>query len=372
MAKEEIDKYLCLGLIPNFLLVKNDKIDLEDFSIEQIDWIKIKDCFPDITPNQFIEYEYIKKPYFIVLREINKNVKEDRKTLIPLDEPWKFYDLGLDHFKRVILLLNLFKPASVPVVTSIGFFRWTSEDAQYLTKHISANIDMNKYIDWGKESPRHHYWLTGDESKKLIGFKKDIYPLLLKEEPSNKLHIAMEYFLEGCFKEANGNDEMAALDFIIGLEALYLEQEQELSYKFANRVAVLLGNGPERKDERKEFQAYAKEVYELRSKIVHGRLSKKDIREKPTSTKRKRIGKNFYSIKELLRISLLYFLSLHWNGLTRMNGSIKQNHLVILNKIDSALFSKTDREQIMFKKKRFSLEIEIDAEVRNDPKIKLT
>jgi hypothetical protein len=135
MAKEEIDKYLCLGLIPNFLLIKNDKIDLEDFCIEQIDWIKIKDCFPDINLNQFIEYEYIKKPYFIVLREIIKIVKEDRKTLITLDEPWEFYDLGLDHFKRVILLLNLFKPASVPVVTSIGFFRWTSKDAQYLTKH---------------------------------------------------------------------------------------------------------------------------------------------------------------------------------------------------------------------------------------------
>jgi len=354
VPKQEIDKYLCLGLIPNFALIKNNKIDLEDFCIERIDWIKFKNCFTDINLNQFVEYEYIKNPYFIVFGEITDSAKKkfpegvkDGKIHIP---SFEFLNMGLDYFNRVILLLNLFKRSSVPVFTSIGFFRWTTENSQYLVKHISANIDMEKHIDWDEECVHQHYLLRGDEPKELIGFKKNTYPLLLKEEPSQNetyLQIAMEYFLEGCLKEANGNDEMAALDFIIGLEALYLTDEQELKYKFANRVALLLGNEPERKDERKKFQEYAEDIYKLRNKIVHGDLSRKDIREKLTSTTGKQIGGKEYSIRELLRVSLIYFLSLHLNELEKQD--------VILKKIDSALFSQADREAIMFSKSRLVL-----------------
>jgi hypothetical protein len=219
MANEEIDKYLCLGLIPNFALIKGNRINLEDFCIEKIDWAKVKDCFPDINLNQFIEYEYVENPYFIVFGEItdspkNKYVggetgKKDGRTIIFLDEPMEFYDLGLDRFKKVILLLNLFKGSSVPVFASVGFFRWTTGDAQYRTKHVSANIDIVKHICSstysGEESIPHHYWLTGEESKGIIGFKKNIYPFLLEDKPPKKekyLQIAMEYFLEGCLKEA--------------------------------------------------------------------------------------------------------------------------------------------------------------------------
>jgi len=358
MPKGEIDKYLCLGLIPNFVLIKNTKIDLEDFCIEKIDWTKVKDCFPDINPDQFIEHKYVENPYFIVFGEITdspKNrhvgggiIERDGKTIISLDEPWEFYDLGLDHFQKVILLLNLFKHSSVPVFTSVGFFRWTTDDVQYKTKHTSANIDIVKYIDWDKESVAHHYWLTGDESKELIVFKTNIYPLLLKEKPRKEekyLQIAMEYFLEGCLKEANDNDEMAALDFIIGLEALYLTKDQELKYRFANRVATLLSNKPE--DERKEFQEYAQHVYDLRSDIVHGALSRKDIRKDLISTTGRKIGGKVYSIRELLRTSLVYFLSLHLNGLTKKED--------ILKRVDSALFSKADHNWIMWKKRRLPI-----------------
>lgn len=356
--KEEIDKYLCLGLVPNFVLSKSDKIDFEDFCIEQIDWIKFRNCFPDINLNQFVEHKHVEKPYFIVFGEItdspNKKFSEgevfakDKKTLISVPS-FEFLNMGLDYFNKVILLLNLFKHSSVPFFTSIGFFRWTTENSQYLTKHISANIDINRHIDWDEERFHQYYWLGDNESKELSSFKKNIYPLLLKQEPSKNekyLQIAMEYFLEGCLKEVNDNDEMASLDFIIGLEALYLIKDQELKYRFANRLAILLSNEPERKDERKEFQKYGQHVYDLRSEIVHGILSRKNIREKLTSTTGKQIGGKVYSIRELLRTSLIYFLSLYLNGLEKQDE--------ILKKIDDALFSKADREQIMMMKKRLA------------------
>lgn len=378
MPKEEIDKYLCLGLIPNFALIKSNKIDLEDFCIEKIDWTKVKDCFPDINLNQFIEYKYVENPYFIVFGEITdspKNryvgggtVKKNGKTIIFMDESWEFYDLGLDHFKKVILLLNLFKRSSVPVFTSVGFFRWTTEDAQYRTKHISANIDIAKHIDWDEESVAHHYCLTGDEFSELNSFKKNVSRLLLKENPSKDekyLQIAMEYFLEGCLKEANDNDEMAALDFIIGLEALYLTDEQELKYKFANRVAILLSN-PEREDERKELQEYAEDVYKLRNKIVHGGLSRKDIRKRLTSTTGKQIGEKVYSIRELARLSLLYFLPLHYNWVKKKKE--EKLHDEILHKIDSGLFSKDNRIEIMREKRKKEI-VEISQKV--SPRLKI-
>ena len=155
----------------------------------------------------------------------------------------------------------------------------------------------------------------------------------------------MEYFLEGCLKEANHNDEMAALDFIIGLEALYLKEHQELKYRFANRVAILLSNKPE--DERKELQEYAQHVYDLRSDIVHGTLSRKDIWKELISRTGRQIGGKVYSIRELLRVSLVYFLSLHLNGLAKKED--------ILKRIDSALFSKADRDWIMWKKRRLAI-----------------
>ena len=175
----------------------------------------------------------------------------------------------------------------------------------------------------------------------------------------------MEYFLEGCLKEANDNDEMAALDFIIGLEALYLTDEQELKYKFANRVAILLSN-PEREDERKELQEYAEEVYKLRSKIVHGGLSRKDIRKRLTSTTGKQIGEKVYSIRELARLSLLYSLPLHYNWVKKKKE--EKLHDEILHKIDSALFSKDKRIEIMREKRKKEI-VEISQKV--SPRLKI-
>ncbi len=353
MLKEE-DRYLCFGLIPTFVLIKNLEVNLGDFRIENIDWVRFKKYFPDIDLNRFPEYKYTNQPYFIVFGELTdcpakefpegEVSKSEGKTRISVP-PFKFLDIGLDSFDRVILLLNLFKYSSVPIFTSVGFFRWT-DGTHYLLRDVSANIATEEYIDWEEESFNHYYWLKGDELKQLIAFKENVHPLLLREKPSKNdryLQIAMEYFLEGCRKEANGNDEMAALDFIIALEAMYLEQDQELKYKFQNRVAMLLGDNDEERD---KFQKYSDEVYNLRSKIVHGGLSRQDIQKKLPSTTGRQIGGKVYSIRELTRISLVYFLSLHLNGLVKQQD--------ILQKINSALFNKKERDWIMWQKRRLA------------------
>lgn len=61
--------------------------------------------------------------------------------------------------------------------------------------------------------------------------------------------------------------ENKLIDCMIGLEALYLKETQELSYRLSHRVASLLGNTDE---ERRKVFKNVKRLYKKRSKLVHG------------------------------------------------------------------------------------------------------
>ena len=71
------------------------------------------------------------------------------------------------------------------------------------------------------------------------------------------------------FSKAKENEEESEqlVDFITCLESLYSSKEQQLSYRFAIRVAMVLGQTPEDKNMLQEFIL---QTYDLRSKVVHG------------------------------------------------------------------------------------------------------
>lgn len=356
-------KYLCFGLMPNFGSAEN-MIDLEEFLIRRFGWDEINAYFPDIDLKQFVELEHDKHPHFIVLGDLLKApAKKPSEEMIERREgkthitllPLIFYSFDLInlYFKKQLLLLNLLKESRTPIIVSTGFFRYISEKGSCITKHRSLNIDMNRLLAADSNGdlffPKDHY-LSNEEVQKLKIFKKNVYAYLLKDNPDRKekyIQIAMNFFWEGCIKEIDEDkEEMAILDFIIGLEALFLEHEQELRYKFANRMALLLGNS---EAERKAFQGYADEIYGLRNKIVHGKLLKEDIRKRLSSRpgislSHRTIGDKRYWIKEVLRTSIVYFLSLHMNGLEKQE--------LVLNLLDSALFNASDRERLLMMKRR--------------------
>jgi hypothetical protein len=58
------------------------------------------------------------------------------------------------------------------------------------------------------------------------------------------------------------------IDLMTALEALYLDNETELTYKLAIRASYLLGDKPER---RNDIFSTLKAAYHVRSKLVHGR-----------------------------------------------------------------------------------------------------
>ncbi len=57
------------------------------------------------------------------------------------------------------------------------------------------------------------------------------------------------------------------IDFIICLESLYSSKEQQLSFRFAMRVASVLGQASRQKI---KIQEFILQIYNLRSKIIHG------------------------------------------------------------------------------------------------------
>ena len=92
---------------------------------------------------------------------------------------------------------------------------------------------------------------------------------LLKKRGTNEVEdlLLMSVCLGGR-AEVKRMREESFLMFMIALECLILpKQDTELSYRLSQRAAWFLGNTP---DERKDIKKLIKELYNIRSKIVHG------------------------------------------------------------------------------------------------------
>jgi len=88
-------------------------------------------------------------------------------------------------------------------------------------------------------------------------------------------------------------------DFIVALEALYLHETDELSYRLGNRVATLLGQSAKR---RAEIQDEVRSFYRDRNYLIHGTAKllsyKYDVGQ----------------LREHVRRSLLYHIALEGSG----------------------------------------------------------
>lgn len=89
-------------------------------------------------------------------------------------------------------------------------------------------------------------------------------------QPRSPRDLALHRFVAGMARQ---NDADAVLDFAIALEALLLPYDQsarrgDLGYRFRIHGAHYLADGPV---ERQEFAKQLSDIYELRSRLVHGR-----------------------------------------------------------------------------------------------------
>lgn len=357
-------QWLSIGLVPNLGSAVGE-LNLDDFAIRKIQHDELVRYFPDTKLPTFFDFRSVRSPHFIVFGELTpapphklkeeKVTRSDGRIRISL-APLRFYGLGLAQFRKPLLLLNLFKNASTPAFVSVGLFRYTSECGQYAMRERSTPIDWMENLlctdEDGELYTPTDYYLDRDDIQPFRVFKDKVYQELMKEDYGSKekfFHVASDFFLEGCLKELENEKEgMAALDYIIGLEALLMENEAELKYRFANRLAILLGNSDQ---DRSEFQEYADDIYGLRNKIVHGKHTRDEVCRRLWDTKGKglnhrKIGDGVFSIREVVRRSIVYVLSLYLNGFRDQKSMIRM--------LDAALFGGHERERLVMMRTRLS------------------
>ncbi|MEM3172892.1 MAG: HEPN domain-containing protein [Candidatus Nitrosotenuis sp.] len=97
------------------------------------------------------------------------------------------------------------------------------------------------------------------------------YMELTQRENNEYIKIAMDYFRLGMMEYRKEN---SIIDFFIALEALFSKEGPKIEHSISNRVATLLGMDV---NHRKGILRKVRELYSIRSKIVHG--SKTEINE---------------------------------------------------------------------------------------------
>lgn len=78
------------------------------------------------------------------------------------------------------------------------------------------------------------------------------------------LRLAMKYYRKGKWSDI---PEDKLINYFIALESLYSNSKSEISFRFAVRLALLLGRSSK---SRKNISQKAKKLYDLRSRIIHG------------------------------------------------------------------------------------------------------
>lgn len=128
------------------------------------------------------------------------------------------------------------------------------------------------------------------QSKKLWLIFSEIKEGKLKNHIENALH----YYYYG--KKASRKEEKI-INYTIAFEILYLESKGELSYKLANRASFILH--PITWNYRKGAFDLLRKMYDIRSRIVHEGVSKKELH--PV---------NLIQIENMLKTSIKLFMML--------------------------------------------------------------
>ena len=112
-----------------------------------------------------------------------------------------------------------------------------------------------------------------DDFIDFVGKIENVLSEALRKEGSDFLDFALRYYNFAKERETN---EDKLIDYMIVFEALYLKENIELEYRLSNRVAALLG---EDEQKRREISSNIKDLYNLRSNLVHGSLFEYKIRQ---------------------------------------------------------------------------------------------
>jgi len=174
-------------------------------------------------------------------------VEDSREAMI------KASNTVYEEIEKILLTLRLFKEGCIHIVFDIKTGR-----------HIATTFTPLK----GLRTSERVYFLKKSELPMLRDFlEQNLMTAWKKKKSKTPLGIALNRFTDG-YERTRLEDKV--IDYVIGLEALYLQREAsgEFSYKISHRASVLLSDNT---GKQREIFEDVKKSYNLRSAIVHGR-----------------------------------------------------------------------------------------------------
>lgn len=247
-----------------------------------------------------------------------------------------------EYIEKTIALLKLYNVGSVDDI----LYRMYSDTIIGITGSIGSNfrkLNLEKYS------------LSKKDETKLIEFWNKIFNILpegfFKFNPSEIDYLTIAY---NRYKDSLLNDipEKRVANAVMGLEALYLNNEGELKFRLSKRISKIMGLLGY---DAIKIDQMTLEAYNIRSKFVHGVHLKSDKiidYEKRFRGEKKNNGKKLEilnteenmndfirKIIELLRISIIVFIFQR----NEKNNDVKKE---LINLIDDSLIDKEKEKKL--------------------------
>lgn len=173
---------------------------------------------------------------------------------------------ALERFRRVILALRILGPGAPDLgMEGVAYQLAVTNSERHLSFFDLTGLGGGVSFGFGLRRYR--------IARRQVDELRKIYMGLVRTPA--EAQVALRRF-NIAYSRAMEEDRL--IDFWVALESLFGKQgeTQELTYKFAMRIAHFVGSSPE---ERGELFDELQDTYNVRSKVVHGSKSKKVTRE---------------------------------------------------------------------------------------------
>lgn len=230
---------------------------------------------------------FLPPPLSVIISVNEKIVIVDNPLLAYKKKP-KFEEYELIIFEILDIFLkslSLFKTSSAKFHFGKRFGLSIDKQGKSHTHNLGSSDDpMNQNLK--------KFYLRKNEISSFIDFYKLFKKKIKQLQTNNKIIYAIEFYS----KANRTRDLIEKFIFLsISLELLFGREKDELRYRYSNRVSLLLGLDEQ---ERKNISKNVKDLYDKRSKIIHGSQMSPPSQEE------------YYYLNEIIRASILQILSL--------------------------------------------------------------
>lgn len=238
----------------------------------------------------------ITKKEFTMITKIEENHKKMPKIFTKLTHVIEIQNTSTKEFLDYEIIQNKVKK----IIESLSLIETGTPEFGTIYRNINKpwiQFDFDGYVE---KLPKEMMIFKKNKKRKLENFYSILDRINFQLKEHMFLKVAKDRFVMALSRE-DTIDKL--IDHMIIIEALYATEKTELTHRISTRVATLIGKND---SEMYELHKQMKNIYDVRSRIVHGEDLNK-VKIKPDEAVQKLI--------EINRKSLEYFLNMtkHYN-----------------------------------------------------------